>query len=91
MNWRLESCPKCGGDLVWDDGDEWRCWQCGRRYYANLPLIERGTRAEVIRPLRGIRKTKRERHENDDQSKTRLSSIHQFVGFQDRSTSGSAR
>ena len=41
--------------------------------YANLPLIERGTRAEVIRPLRGIRKTKRERHENDDQSKTHLS------------------
>ena len=29
---RLKSCGKCDGDLVLD-GDEWRCWQCGRYYY----------------------------------------------------------
>ena len=28
----LKGCPKCTGDLILD-GDEWRCWQCGQRYY----------------------------------------------------------
>ena len=28
----LKACWKCCGDLVLD-GDEWRCWQCGRYYY----------------------------------------------------------
>ena len=28
----LKNCGKCGGDLLLD-GDEWRCWQCGRYYY----------------------------------------------------------
>ena len=29
---QLKSCSKCRGDLILD-GDEWRCWQCGRHYY----------------------------------------------------------
>ena len=35
----LKSCRKCSGDLVLD-GDELRCWQCGRYYYPNPPLVE---------------------------------------------------
>ncbi len=47
----LKACRKCCGDLVLD-GDEWRCWQCGRYYYpktslGNLP--QDGSRAD--RPL----------------------------------------
>ena len=29
----LKGCPRCEGDLVFDEGD-WRCWQCGHYYYA---------------------------------------------------------
>ena len=28
----LKSCTRCGGDLIYDEGD-WRCWQCGHYYY----------------------------------------------------------
>ena len=28
----LKSCTKCGGDVIYDDGD-WKCWQCGHYYY----------------------------------------------------------
>ena len=46
MLFRLNSCPKCGGDFVLD-GDEWRCWQCGR-YYPKLSAVELPARAEVM-------------------------------------------
>ncbi|MBM3942834.1 MAG: hypothetical protein FJ316_07925 [SAR202 cluster bacterium] len=29
----LKSCPRCGGDLILDEGD-WLCLQCGRYFYA---------------------------------------------------------
>ena len=32
---RLKACPKCRGDLVFDEGD-WRCLQCGTYYYTGL-------------------------------------------------------
>ena len=35
---KLKACWKCAGDLVLD-GDEWRCWQCGR-YYPQLSGVE---------------------------------------------------
>ena len=35
----LKYCRKCRGDLVLD-GDEWRCWQCGRYYYPKIALWE---------------------------------------------------
>ena len=37
----LKGCIKCGGDLVFDEGD-WRCWQCGQYYYAtpSEPMAE---------------------------------------------------
>ncbi len=38
MCW-LKSCGKCQGDLVLD-GDEWRCWQCGRYYYPKPQPVE---------------------------------------------------
>ena len=25
----IKACTKCGGDLIYDDGD-WKCWQCGQ-------------------------------------------------------------
>ena len=28
----LKGCKKCGGDLVFDEGD-WKCWQCAAYYY----------------------------------------------------------
>ena len=36
---KLKACRKCSGDLVLD-GDEWRCWQCGRYYYPILPVFD---------------------------------------------------
>ena len=30
----LKGCPRCAGDLVFDEAD-WRCWQCGHYYYTN--------------------------------------------------------
>ena len=35
----LKACRKCCGDLVLD-GDEWRCWQCGRYYYPKPPVLD---------------------------------------------------
>lgn len=35
----LKTCRKCHGDLVLD-GDEWRCWQCGRHYYPKPAYLE---------------------------------------------------
>ena len=28
----FKGCTKCGGDLIFDEGD-WKCWQCGQYYY----------------------------------------------------------
>ena len=39
MECKLKACRKCSGDLVLD-GDEWRCWQCGRYYYPNAPVFD---------------------------------------------------
>ena len=38
---QLKSFNKCGGDLVFYEGD-WRCWQCGQYYYAtpSEPMAE---------------------------------------------------
>lgn len=35
----LKSCQKCNGDLI-QDGDEFRCWQCGNYYYPKIDLPE---------------------------------------------------
>ena len=32
MIYIFKGCQKCCGDLI-QDGDEWRCFQCGRVYY----------------------------------------------------------
>ena len=37
MWFRFRSCRKCCGDLVLD-GEDWRCWQCGRYYYPTQPV-----------------------------------------------------
>ena len=37
MWFRFRSCRKCCGDLVLD-GEDWRCWQCGRYYYPTPPV-----------------------------------------------------
>ncbi|PKB63963.1 MAG: hypothetical protein BZY80_04760 [SAR202 cluster bacterium Io17-Chloro-G2] len=47
---QLKSCSKCQGDLILD-GDEWRCWQCGRHYYPRRS-------AEALRDL--LLETRRE-------------------------------
>ena len=39
MQCLLKSCEKCKGDLV-QDGDEFRCWQCGNYYYPKIDLPE---------------------------------------------------
>ena len=35
LRYYFKGCNKCGGDLVYDDGD-WRCWQCGQHYAPKL-------------------------------------------------------
>ena len=39
MMYLFKSCRKCCGDLI-QDGDEWRCFQCGRVYYPNKSPVE---------------------------------------------------
>ena len=39
MMYLFKSCRKCCGDLI-QDGDEWRCFQCGRVYYPNRSPVE---------------------------------------------------
>ncbi|MBM3943781.1 MAG: hypothetical protein FJ316_12910 [SAR202 cluster bacterium] len=36
---QLKCCTRCKGDLVLD-GDEWRCWQCGRYFYPDTPDLQ---------------------------------------------------
>ena len=54
MECKLKACRKCTGDLVLD-GDEWRCWQCGRYYYPNPPVLDVPTYSqEAERPPSAI-------------------------------------
>ena len=39
MLYLFKGCGKCCGDLTLD-GDEWRCFQCGRVYYPQRSPIE---------------------------------------------------
>ena len=39
MWFKFRSCRKCYGDLVLD-GEDWRCWQCGRYSYSTPPAKE---------------------------------------------------
>ena len=39
MLYIFKGCVKCCGDLA-QDGDEWRCFQCGRVFYPKRPPIE---------------------------------------------------
>ena len=59
MELRLRSCEKCKGDLILGD-DEWRCLQCGRYYYPDLPAA---VAAAALKPPR--RETPR-RYRKDD-------------------------
>jgi hypothetical protein len=45
----LKSCQKCQGDLI-QDGDEFRCWQCGNYYYPRIDLPELEVVAPVVDP-----------------------------------------
>jgi hypothetical protein len=47
----LKGCPRCDGDLVFDEGD-WRCWQCGHYYYTwrGQPLEESLARSQPATP-----------------------------------------
>ena len=47
---KLKSCQKCGGDLALD-GDEWRCWQCGRHYYPKPLLMQALVAARELEPI----------------------------------------
>ena len=39
MLYLFKGCGKCSGDLL-QDGDEWRCFQCGSIYYPVRPPME---------------------------------------------------
>ncbi len=39
MRVQLKCCNRCNGDLVLD-GDEWRCWQCGRYFYPKIAGLQ---------------------------------------------------
>ena len=43
MLYILKNCKKCGGDLVLEDEDEWRCLHCSRNVY-------RGPGGGVVEP-----------------------------------------
>ena len=46
---QLGCCRKCNGDLVMDE-DDWRCLQCGRYYYSELPAVLEDDTARKRRP-----------------------------------------
>jgi len=40
MLWRLKGCPKCGGDLIFeDDNKTWHCLQCGKETEEKKELV----------------------------------------------------
>ena len=43
----LKGCPKCSGDLVFDEGD-WRCWQCGQYYYPSSDVPKQDFRPGTL-------------------------------------------
>jgi hypothetical protein len=45
----LKSCQKCNGDLM-QDGDEFRCWQCGNYYYPKIDLPELASASPAAKP-----------------------------------------
>lgn len=45
----LKSCQKCNGDLM-QDGDEFRCWQCGNYYYPKIDLPELASAPPATEP-----------------------------------------
>ena len=48
--YHLKGCRKCGGDLMFDEGD-WRCWQCGQSHYmAQEPSVEMSDSERVTEP-----------------------------------------
>ena len=61
---QLKCCNRCNGDLVLD-GDEWRCWQCGRYNYPKVEGLERlpdATEGECNRAATMVEETKPRRH-----------------------------
>ena len=46
----LKGCGKCRGDLM-QDGDEWRCIQCGYVYYPAHSSMGLQMSAEDFKPL----------------------------------------
>ena len=81
---QLKACRKCSGDLVLD-GEEWRCWQCGRYYYPNSPVIdvpEYSQEAErppsTVSPMAAVRGRERKRAARD---------INSVIAAKDRSES----
>ncbi|MDA0734815.1 MAG: hypothetical protein O2909_02790 [Chloroflexi bacterium] len=46
----LKSCQKCNGDLI-QDGDEFRCWQCGNYYYPKIDLPELASLYSIADPV----------------------------------------
>ncbi len=47
MLYLFKGCGKCCGDLV-QEGDEWRCFQCGRVYYPQSSSTELQLNAKDI-------------------------------------------
>ena len=79
---QLKACRKCSGDLVLD-GEEWRCWQCGRYYYPNSPVFdvpECSQKAErppsAVSPMAAVRGRERKRAARD---------INSVIAARDRS------
>jgi hypothetical protein len=80
----LKSCQKCQGDLM-QDGDEFRCWQCGNYYYPRIDLPELASAASVAEleqiPLDSPEKPKR-RHRR---SRWAVRDINSLIVAKDRS------
>ncbi len=43
----LKSCTRCGGDLIFDEGDL-RCWQCGHYYYTRGAISAEHSRPDPL-------------------------------------------
>ena len=52
--YQLKGCPRCMGDMVFDEGD-WKCWQCGHYYYPRGASLEDLALAEQQENLRDPR------------------------------------
>ena len=79
---QFKSCGKCNGDLVLD-GDEWRCWQCGRYYYPERPLPQLlQDPAEAKHPLTEAEDTINRKRRKSTRSVRRINSV---IAARDRS------